>query len=115
MSEIDHTLPDGGVVRVYDFGGIDVRCDDGVFRSVATTPDACARLATLAGVDHAGDLLALIRELRGVGTAATPHRYMGSCPDVKRGDGARRRDPACLACDVLRRADALLCATAVAS
>lgn len=112
MSEIDHTLPDGYVVRVYSFGGIDSRGDDGVFRSVATTPDACARLAALAGVDHAGDLLALIRDLRDVATEVTRHRYMGECQYMAQDP---KRDPACSACAVLRRADALLGATAVPS
>lgn len=50
MATREHKLSDGTEVALYDFGGVDVKGDDGKWRSVATTPQACADLARLAGL-----------------------------------------------------------------
>ncbi len=47
--ETDHRLPDGYEIRVYAWGGIDARASSDLpFRTIASTPESCAALATLA-------------------------------------------------------------------
>ena len=46
----------------------------------------------------------IIKDLIGSASGATPHRYIGKCPDDDR--TGLRRDPECPACQVILRAEA---------
>lgn len=69
-------------------------------REKETTMDAIARV-----VDDRAAMVDLMRNLRDIATGETRHVLLGGCPDTTyphlRADG-------CPACDILRRADALL-------
>lgn len=56
MSARDYALPDGYRVRLYDFGGADLICDDGKARSITTTRGGCFALAELLAELADGDM-----------------------------------------------------------
>lgn len=45
---IDHTLPCGMTIRVYEHGGIDILCEDRTFRSVTTDRESTFLLGHIA-------------------------------------------------------------------
>ncbi len=75
-----------------------------------TGDDRCGACGLGDAIAEAVDLVALVRDLRDVGTDAIHHSLMGACPNVsvEGPDTASDRDHDCKACAVLVRADAYL-------